>query len=93
MKTLQQVIDALPPEEVKRRQRKLAAERRRGDGRAGYYFPKYSATAKLADRAGETPRERGVPLELRPALVAYLKKPSTATYVAAFCKLNYLTGD
>lgn len=37
MKTLQQAIDALPPEELKRRKRRL--RKKRVDPHAGYYFP------------------------------------------------------
>jgi hypothetical protein len=89
MKTLQQAIDALGTDEVERRTRKLKAERRHSDPRIGYYFPTLTRRewiAKLRETAGGTAIPRG-----RPADAAYFSNPTTANYVAAFCKFNHLT--
>ena len=84
--TMKQWIDALGTDEVKRRLKVLASERRHSDPRMGYYFPRSANLwrARLRDRADARVAER------------FTRAPvphTTAEYVATFCKLNHLTTE
>lgn len=95
MKTLQQALDALPPEELKRRKRRLA-KRPLKDGRGAYYFPG-GATDVQEDLRAEYPRSQlmrpamcgGERVERSPEYKAWAADPTNIKlYTALFYAAN-----